>query len=215
MILLCHPPKNSTDHTKTVNIPNPSSKNTTNPKQNSGNLQGLQFVGSPRGWSKPGMPTKFGIWRPWPMPTGKNDTCQEPQLAGNKKNGGWRGLWLLLLFLPAPRPRAFFQPFSPPQCKSSVYVRFTHCEHTFGAGWVAGCSGTYLTHAQTCENVRVQSATQWTFYCSGTYFAHAQTCENVRVQSATQWTAYCFGIYFIHAQTSHGSLAVTPCSHFV
>ena len=25
--------------------------------------------------------------------------------------------------------------------------------------------------------------------CFGTYFTHAQTCVNVRVQSATQWTA--------------------------
>ena len=25
--------------------------------------------------------------------------------------------------------------------------------------------------------------------CFGTYFTHAQTCDNVRVQSATQWTA--------------------------
>ena len=25
--------------------------------------------------------------------------------------------------------------------------------------------------------------------CFGTYFTHAQTCDNVRVKSATQWTA--------------------------
>ena len=25
--------------------------------------------------------------------------------------------------------------------------------------------------------------------CFGTYFTHAQTCDNVRVQSATQWAA--------------------------
>jgi len=42
---------------------------------------------------------------------------------------------------------------------------------------------TYFTHAQACDNVRVQSATQWT--ASG----HAQTCDNVRVKSARQWTA--------------------------
>ena len=50
---------------------------------------------------------------------------------------------------------------------------------------------TYSTHAQTCDNILVQSATcdnvraqsamEWT--------ASAQTCENVRVQSATEWTA--------------------------
>ena len=65
-------------------------------------------------------------------------------------------------------------------------------------------------HAQTCDKVRVQSATQWTALvhtlhmpkpvitfvfkvyamdCFGTYFTHARTCDNVRVQSATQWIA--------------------------
>ena len=46
------------------------------------------------------------------------------------------------------------------------------------------CFGTYFTHAQTCDNVRVQSATQWT----ASVHTNAQTCDNVRVQSATQWT---------------------------
>ena len=49
-----------------------------------------------------------------------------------------------------------------PQVKSGVNVRLIHCQHSFGAWWVVGCSGTYFTHAQTCDNVRVQSATQWT-----------------------------------------------------
>ena len=47
------------------------------------------------------------------------------------------------------------------------------------------CFGTYFTHVQACENVRVQSATQWIVF--GTYFTHVQTYDNVRVQSATQW----------------------------
>ena len=73
------------------------------------------------------------------------------------------------------------------------------------------CFGTYFTHVQTSDNVRVQGATQWTasvhtlhmskpvitfvfkvlygMDCFRTYFTHVQTCENVRVQSATQWTA--------------------------
>ena len=73
------------------------------------------------------------------------------------------------------------------------------------------CFGAYFTHAQTCDDVRVQTATQWTAsvhtlhmlkpvmtfvftvlrngLCFGTYFKHAQTCDDVRVQSATQWTA--------------------------
>ena len=85
------------------------------------------------------------------------------------------------------------------------------------------CFGTYVTHAQTCDYVRVQSATEWTASvhtlhmpkpvitewtasvhtlhmpnscskcygtdCFGTYVTHAQTCDYVRVQSATEWTA--------------------------
>ena len=81
------------------------------------------------------------------------------------------------------------------------------------------CFGTYLTHAQTSDYVRVQSATQWTASAASvhtlhmpkpvitfvfkvlrngllryilytfTYLTHAQTCDYVRVQSATQWTA--------------------------
>ena len=50
------------------------------------------------------------------------------------------------------------------------------------------CFGTYFTHAQTCDNVCVQSATQWTASVH-TLVTHAQTCDNVRVQSATQWIA--------------------------
>ena len=75
-----------------------------------------------------------------------------------------------------------------PQGKSGVNVRLIHCEHTFGAWWVVGCSGTYFTHAQTCDNVRVHSKC-YAMDCFGTYLTHAQTCDNVRVQSATQWTA--------------------------
>ena len=72
------------------------------------------------------------------------------------------------------------------------------------------CFGTYVTHVQTCDNVRVQSATQWTASVHTLHmskpvitfvfkvlrngllrhiFTHVQTCDNVRVQSATQWTA--------------------------
>ena len=55
------------------------------------------------------------------------------------------------------------------------------------------CFGRYFTHVQTCENVRVQSATQWT---SSVHTLHnLYTCPNlssrhhVRLQGATQWTA--------------------------
>ena len=50
--------------------------------------------------------------------------------------------------------------------------------------------GTYFTRVQTCDNVRVQSATQWTASVHALH-SHVQTCDNVRVQSATQWTASC------------------------
>ena len=72
------------------------------------------------------------------------------------------------------------------------------------------CFGTFFTHAQSCDNVRVQSSTEWSasvhtlhmpkavisscsncygMDCFGTYFTHAQSCDNVRVPSATEWTA--------------------------
>ena len=72
------------------------------------------------------------------------------------------------------------------------------------------CFGTYFTHVQTCDDVRVRSATErtasvhtlrmskpvMTFVIKvlrngllGTYFTHVQTCDDVRDQSATQWTA--------------------------
>ena len=83
------------------------------------------------------------------------------------------------------------------------------------------CFGTYFTHAQTCDDVRVQSATQWT--------ASVRTLHMLKpvmtfvFKSATQWTASvrtlhmlkpvmtfvfkvlyamdCFGTYCTHAQT--------------
>ena len=72
------------------------------------------------------------------------------------------------------------------------------------------CFGTYFTHAQTGDNVRVQSATQWTASVHTLHMPKpvimfvfkvlrngllryilytCQTCDNVRVQSATQWIA--------------------------
>ena len=41
-----------------------------------------------------------------------------------------------------------------------------------------------LTHVQTCDNVRVQSATQLIFFVAD--LTHVQTGDNVRVQSAAQ-----------------------------
>ena len=39
----------------------------------------------------------------------------------------------------------------------------------------------------TCPNLWQRSGSKC--YAMGTYFTHVQTCDNVRVQSATQWTA--------------------------
>ena len=47
------------------------------------------------------------------------------------------------------------------------------------------CFGTYFTHAQSCDNVHVQSATGRT----ASVHTHAQSCDNVRVHSATDWAA--------------------------
>ena len=47
------------------------------------------------------------------------------------------------------------------------------------------CLGTYFTHAQSCDNVHVQSATGRT----ASVHTHAQSCDNVHVQSATDWAA--------------------------
>ena len=70
------------------------------------------------------------------------------------------------------------------------------------------CFGTYFTHVQTCDNVRVQSATQWTVSVHILHMSKlvitfmfkvlrngllryipytCQTCDKARVQSATQW----------------------------
>ena len=83
--------------------------------------------------------------------------------------------------------------------------------------------GTYCTHVQTCDNVRVQSATEWTssvhtahmskpvitfvfkalrMDCFGSYLTHVQTCDTVRAQTATEWTA--------SVHTAHMSKPVIP-----
>ena len=47
------------------------------------------------------------------------------------------------------------------------------------------CIRTYFTHAQSCDNVHVRSATGRTAWVH----THAQSCDNVHVQSATDWAA--------------------------
>ena len=111
---------------------------------------------------------------------------------------------------------------------AAVYERtqiywYLHCFHTFNVKkrdpvprfltfckaclkknekmcYVMGCFGTSFTYAQTCDYVRVQSATQWTASVH-TLHMPMQACDYVRVQSATQWTASEFGCCLTHAQT--------------
>ena len=59
------------------------------------------------------------------------------------------------------------------------------------------CFGTYVTHVQSCNVTRVQSATEWT---ASVHTTHVQSCNVTRVQSATEWTA--------SVHTSHMSKAV-------
>ena len=60
------------------------------------------------------------------------------------------------------------------------------------------CFGTYFTHVQTCDDVRVQSATEWTASVHTLHYiysTHVQTCDDVRVQSATEWIASVHTLY--------------------
>ena len=58
------------------------------------------------------------------------------------------------------------------------------------------CFGTYFTHAQSCDNVRVPSATEWT---ASVHTLHMPN-DSVRVQSGAERTA------LVH--TLHGPKAV-------
>ena len=123
-------------------------------------------------------------WRPTQLLAGSRSNCQERAI--------------LLLFLAS----SWFSAFGKLKAlKKSVLFTMLPNRLFFT---------TYFTHVQTCDNLRVQSATQPT--TSGhtvhmskpvirfafkvlrnsllftTYFTHVQTCENVRVQSATQPT---------------------------
>ena len=82
------------------------------------------------------------------------------------------------------------------------------------------CFGTYFTHAQTCDNVRVQSATQWTASVHTLHMPESvitfvfkvlrngllryilYTCPNLWQLSCSKCYAMdCFGTYSTHAQT--------------
>ena len=72
------------------------------------------------------------------------------------------------------------------------------------------CFGSYFTHAQSCDNVRVPSATEWTASVHTLHMPKAVIAfvfqvlrngllRNVHVQSATEWTASVHK--FTHAQS--------------
>ena len=82
------------------------------------------------------------------------------------------------------------------------------------------CFGTYFTHAQTCDYVRVQSATQWTASVhtlhmpkpvitfvfkvlrNGLLRYILYTCPNLWLRLCSKCYAMdCFSTYFTHAQT--------------
>ena len=52
------------------------------------------------------------------------------------------------------------------------------------------CFGTYFTHVQTCDNVRVQSATQCTASVHALHMSEpVKTFVFKRLRNDTQWTA--------------------------
>ena len=75
---------------------------------------------------------------------------------------------------PLPWLRVFF-------CRPCFWTRFWTFLDIY-------CFGTYSAHAQTCDNVRVQTATQW---IASVHTLHGPKPDNLPVQSATQWD--CFG----------------------
>ena len=82
------------------------------------------------------------------------------------------------------------------------------------------CFGTYFTHAQTCDDVRVPSATEWTASVHTSHMSKPvitfvfqvlrngllryilHTCPNLRLRSCSKcYGMDCFGTYFTHVQT--------------
>ena len=83
------------------------------------------------------------------------------------------------------------------------------------------CFGTYVTHVQTCDYVRVQSATEWTASVHTLHMSKPvitfvfkvlrnallryilYTCPNLWLRSCSKcYGMDCFGTYFTHVQTS-------------
>ncbi len=66
---------------------------------------------------------------------------------------------------------------------NKAYIGSMWCNETKAQVWK---QNGHFTHAQTCDCIRVLSATQW---AASVQTLHAQTCDYVCVLSATQWTA--------------------------
>ena len=99
------------------------------------------------------------------------------------------------------------------------------------------CFGTLLTHVQTCDVTRVQSATEWTatvhtLHMSKsvmqpvfkvlrngllryTYFTHVQTCDVTRVQGATEWTASVHTSHICDVTCVQSATGWTASVHFL
>ncbi len=75
---------------------------------------------------------------------------------------------------------------------ASVHILYT-CPRVQYVLYGMDCFGTYLTHVQTGDKLRVQVL--YGLDCFGANLFHVQTCDKVRVQSATEWTA---SIHILH-----------------
>ena len=93
-------------------------------------------------------------------------------------------------------------------------------QHSCSKCYAMDCFSTYLTHVQTCDNVRVQSATQWTVSVHTLHMSKPvvtfvfkvlrngllryilYTSPNLWASSCSKCYAMdCFGTYFTHVQT--------------
>ena len=101
-------------------------------------------------------------------------------------------VFAVFAFSPLSRFRVFavfaFSPFSRFSCfrRFRVFAVFAVFAST---GWFLPFSGFRVfvfTGAFTCS---VLAFSCYRMDCFGTYFTHAQSCDNVRVHSATEWTA--------------------------
>ena len=94
------------------------------------------------------------------------------------------------LHMPKPVIRFVFQVWSNALLR---YIRYTHaqtCDCVPVQSATQGVASLHTLHKPiSCDNVPVQSAQQCTASVHIQHFTHAQTCDNVRVPSVKQCTA--------------------------